>query len=476
VVITDGEVEDAGTLEPSLLTGVRVVLLPRPPRPDAALLDVSIPGRLARGDSLPVDITLATAGSLSARRAPLEISVDGRVVLRRDTDLPPAPGTARRHVVVAPQVLAPGMRLVSIRVSAAGDSEPRDDERERWVQVAAQPGVVVLAAPADWEMRFLTRELSDIAPGSVRGYAEIQAGHWVDARTMAPVPGPAVERAARMASAVMGGASALPPPRRGQGQWRWLGADSSLVAIGGDWYPDPRVQPSPLAGRFSAVAWDSVPPAVGVVPVVPSQAQWVALSARLGRRGGERPLVLGGDSAGIRVLTTAGDGLWRWALRGGAAREAYRSVLAGGLDWLLGTGAERGPSVLTASAAVARGMPVSFRLAGDSLLDSLQIEVTDGRVSRAATLRFDAQRAARVWLPPGAYRWSAPPPMAAAGAFVVEAYSDEFPARSVTLPAGGGILRSDMGLIYARQRPWYFALVLLALVGEWIWRHRSGLP
>jgi hypothetical protein len=58
----------------------------------------------------------------------------------------------------------------------------------------------------------------------------------------------------------------------------------------------------------------------------------------------------------------------------------------------------------------------------------------------------------------------------------VEAYSNEFPARSVTLPAGGGILRSDMGLIYARQRPWYFALVLLALVGEWIWRHRSGLP
>jgi hypothetical protein len=476
VLITDGEIEDADALEPSLLAGVRVVLLPRPPRPDAAVLDVSLPERLARGDSLPVDLTIATSASLSARQARLEVKVDGRVVVRRETGLPPAPGTAQRHLVVAPQVLAPGLRLVSVRVIAAGDAEPRDDERARWVRVAAQPGVVVLAAPAGWEMRFLTRELSDIAPGSVRGYAEIQAGRWVDAHTLTPVPAAAVARAAAGASAVVGSASVLPRPQRGQGQWRWLGADSTLVSIDGDWYPGPEVQPSPLAGRLSAVAWDSVPPLLGLVPVVPTPAQWVAVSARLGRRGGERPLVLGGDSAGVRVLATAGEGLWRWALRGGAAREAYRSVLAGGLDWLLGTGSERGPSVLTASAAVTRGTPVLFRLAGDSLADSLRIEVTDGRVARGVTLRFDAQGMARVWLSAGAYRWSMPLPVAASGAFVVEAYSDEFPPRPVTVPAGGGALRTGMGLTYARQRPWYFGVVLLALVGEWIWRHKRGLP
>jgi hypothetical protein len=248
------------------------------------------------------------------------------------------------------------------------------------------------------------------------------------------------------------------------------------VSIGGDWYPGPEVQPSPLAGRLSAVAWDSVPPLLGVVPMVPNGAQWVALAARLGRRGGGRPIVLGGDSAGIRVLTTAGEGLWRWPLRGGAAREAYRSILAGGLDWLLGTGSAGGPSVLTASGAVTRGTPVLFHLAGDSLADSLQIEVTDGRVARGVTLRFDAQHTARVWLPPGAYRWIAPRPTAAAGAFVVESYSDEFPARPVTVTAGGVALRAGMGLTYARQRPWYFGVVLLALVAEWIWRHRRGLP
>jgi hypothetical protein len=253
--------------------------------------------------------------------------------------------------------------------------------------------------------------------------------------------------------------------------------DSTLVSIGGDWYPGPEVQPSPLAARLSAVPWDSVPPLLGVVPVVPTEAQWVALSAQVGRRGGERPLVLGGDSAGMRVLTTAGEGLWRWALRGGAAREAYRSILAGGLDWLLGTGSQGGPPILTASAAVPRGTPVLFRMAGDSLPDSLRIEVTDGRVARGMALHFDPQGTARVWLPPGAYRWSAPRP-AASGAFVVEEYSDEFPPRPVTVSVSGGgsALRTGMGLTYARQRPWYFGVVLLALVGEWIWRHRRGLP
>jgi hypothetical protein len=293
---------------------------------------------------------------------------------------------------------------------------------------------------------------------------------------LSPVSTAVVAQAVAGARVVVGGASALPRLKRGQGQWRWLGADSSLASLGGDWYPGSGVQPSPLAGRLSAVTWDSVPPLVGVVPVVPGEGQWVALSLRLGRRGGERPLVLGGDSAGARVLTTAGEGLWRWALRGGAAREAYRTILAGGLDWLLGTGSVRTPSGLTASAAVPRGMPVLFRLEGDSATDSIQVELTDGRTARDLTLRFDAQHGARVWLPPGAYRWSASRPAPAAGAFAVEAYSDEFPPRPVAVPPGAGAARAGIGLTYARQRPWYFALVLLALVGEWIWRHKRGLP
>ena len=224
---------------------------------------------------------------------------------------------------------------------------------------------------------------------------------------------------------------------------------------------------------------------MGLVPMAPADAQWVALWARLARRGAERPVLLGWDSAGVRVLTVAGEGLWRWVLRGGAAREAYRSVLASGLDWLLGGGRWAGPVALTASAVVPRGTPVAFRVAGDSVPDSLRVTVVRDDSTQGLTLRFDAQATAPAWLAPGAYRWQlreawgAPGRMdlgPAAGAFVVETYSHEIPPRAVTLPAGGGQLREAVASTYARQRPWLFTLVVVALAAEWIWRHRRGLP
>jgi len=66
------------------------------------------------------------------------------------------------------------------------------------------------------------------------------------------------------------------------------------------------------------------------------------------------------NSAGTRKMTTVGTGLWRWAFRGGASREAYRTLLAAGVDWLLGgEPVERGQS-LVVSSVVTRGEPVVF--------------------------------------------------------------------------------------------------------------------
>ncbi|MBI2401691.1 MAG: hypothetical protein HYV20_02915 [Gemmatimonadetes bacterium] len=476
VVVTDGEVEDAGTLEPSLLEGTGVVLVPRHVAPGAALLELAAPGRVGRGDSLALDLTIGTFGPLGARQARVEVALDGRVVARREVELPPAPGTARRRVALGPQRLAPGARWLSVRLVTPGDLEPGDDTRWRWLHVEDQPGVVVLASPADWEFRFLVRELSDIAPGAVRGYALVQSGRWVDMRTLAPVAASAVDEAVAGATVVVtaGARASRAGPR--QAVWRWLPGDSTLATLAGDWYVSADVRPSPVAGRLGSGSWDSLPPLVGLVPVVPADAQWVALSARLARRGAERPVLLGWDSAGVRVLTVTGEGLWRWALRGGAAREAYRAMLASGLDWLLEGGRAAGPATVTATEAVPRGTPVAFRFTGDSVPDSLQVSVTDARSTRDLTLLFDAEGSALAWLAPGAYRWSVRDGARAAGVFVVEAYSDEFPPRAVTLAAGSGRLRAALAATYARQRPWLFALVILALAAEWIWRHRRGLP
>jgi hypothetical protein len=476
VVVTDGEVEDAGTLEPSLLAGTRVVLLPRQVVPDAAVLDLAVPERVDRSDSVVVELTLGTFGPLGARQARVEVALDGRVLARRDVDLPPSPGTARRRIALGPQGVAPGLRLLSVRLVTPGDAEPGDDTRWRWLHVEDQPGVVVLASPADWEFRFLVRELSDLAPGAVRGYALVQAGYWVDMRTLAPVASATVNQAAAGANVVvMAGARATRAGRR-QAVWRWLPGDSTLATLPGDWYVTGDVRASPLAGRLGGASWDSVPPLVALVPVVPADAQWVALSARLARRGAERPVVLGGDSAGVRMLTVTGDGLWRWALRGGAAREAYRAMLASGLDWLLGGGGVAARAAVTATEVVPRGTPVAFRFLGDPVPDSLRVSVTDGRSTRELTLRPDAEGSATAGFAPGAYRWSVRGSPAAAGAFVVETYSDEFPPRAVTLAADSGQGRPVLAVAFARQRPWLFALAILALAGEWIWRHRRGLP
>lgn len=485
VVVTDGEIEDAGALEPSLLEGTRVVVMARHPAPDAALLALVVPARVDRGDSLVLDLTIGTFGPLDARQARVDVALDGRVLARRDVELPPAPGTARRRVVLGPQGLAPGARLLSVQLVTPGDGEPGDDTRRRWLHVEDQPGVVVLAAPADWEFRFLVRELADLAPGAVRGYAQVQAGRWVDMRTLAPVAASAVEQAAAGASVVVTAGLGASRAGRRQAVWRWLPPDSALATLAGDWYVSGDVRPSPVAGHLGSVSWDSLPPLVGLVPMAPADAQWVALWARVARRGAERPVLLGWDSAGVRVLTTAGEGLWRWALRGGAAREAYRTLAAGGLDWLLGGGGTVGAVALTASQVVSRGTPVAFRFTRDSVPDSLRVSVTDGDSTRELSLRFDAQGTALAWLPPGAYRWQVreEPRVAdriggglAAGAFVVEAYSDEIPPRAVTLTAGSGRLRDVVASTYARQRPWLFALAILALATEWIWRHRRGLP
>ncbi len=484
VVVTDGEIEDAAALEPSLLEGTRVVVLARQPAPDAALLELVVPGRVDRGDSLVLDLTIGTFGPLEARQARVEVALDGRVLARREVELPPAPGTARRRVALGPQGLAPGARLLSVQLVTPGDAEPGDDTRRRWLHVEDRPGVVVLASPADWEFRFLVRELWDLAPGAVRGYAHVQAGRWVDMRTLTPVSAAAVEQAAAGASVVVTAGVGAPRGRR-QAVWRWLPADSALATLAGDWYLSADVRPSPVAGQLGSVSWDSLPPLVGLVPMVPADAQWVALWARLARRGAERPVLLGWDSAGVRVLTVAAEGLWRWALRGGAGREAYRTMLAGGLDWLLGGGGAVGPVALTASEVVPRGTPVAFRFTGDSVPDSFRVLVTDGDSTRELTLRFDAEGTALAWLAPGAYRWNvregsrAPDRIGlgrAAGAFVVEAYSDEIPPRAVTLAAGSGRPREVVASTYARQRSWLFALVIIALAAEWIWRHRRGLP
>ncbi|MSR07552.1 MAG: hypothetical protein EXR93_10885 [Gemmatimonadetes bacterium] len=478
VVVSDGGVDDAGVLSPVLTQGVTVVVLPRDPVPDAALLDVAIEGRIQRGDSVPGTFLVSTVGPLTRATGRFEVFTGQRRLLVNEITLPPSPGMARRTFLLPAGLLGAGVHVLTFRLTTSGDGEPGDDVRQRVVSVTDQPHVVVLVNPPDWEGRFLASTLAEVAHTTVRGFARVRPDRWVDMRTLAPVSAMEIRATVRTAGLVVARGDVVPELAGFHGPlWRWpAGTEAATQSMPGDWYVTPETPSSPVGGRFASVAWDSVAPVEDLVPVVVAPGDWVGLSARLGRRGADRALLVGRDTGGLRSLTTTGDGFWRWDLKGGAAREAYRAFVAGGVDWLLGADAIRRISALTASPTVPRGQPLAFRWTRTPVPDSLVVRLSGPDSSFGSVLRFDAQGVARLFAPPGTYRWSAPGVAGAVGLSVVESYSDEFRPRPVTLHP---VVRADAFSIVElrpRERWWLFVIVVLALLGEWAWRLRRGLP
>jgi hypothetical protein len=475
-IITDGEVTDAEAIPRDLLRGVRVVHLPRQTLSGVALLDVHLPGQVEADDSLTATITLGTWGSPSPSNARVEVFLNERRLAERDVDLPTAPATVRRQIVMPPRVLGNGEHALAFRLQVANDAETRDNERWRVISVSEQPSVMVIVDPADWEGRFLVRGLSEIAGAPVRSVARIGDDRWVDMRSMATVSVSQIRGWARGAAllVIRGRASILDGTARATPSWRWLAGDERDSVVPGDWYLTAQPTISPLAAGLARVEWDSLPPLTGVVPATEAE-HWVALTARQARRGVARPVLMGTDSGAARVLFTRATGFWRWSMRGGAGREAIRTVLATGLDWLLrseGTGI-RGR--LVASPVVARGVPVTFEWARDRVADSAVVFVS-GEIDRELVLRFDAEGIAQVDLEPGVYRWSVSE-HGASGVAVVEAYSDEYPpASGAALTAGPTSGASPRVVAFLRERWWPFVIAVIAFLGEWAWRQRRGLP
>lgn len=470
-LVTDGELEDGGGVPEALLTGVTPVVLPRQVLPDAALRDVTLPRTVAVDDSIEIRLAVTTWGTLPDSVATLEVALGARVLRRETLTLPPSPGAAPRALTLAPGALPPGTHVLEMRLRAPGDREPRDDVRRRVVTVGALPRVVLVASPPDWESRFLARELADVAGSAVRAFAEIAPGRWVDMRTSRAVPAARVREATAGAALVVARGEAR-TAAGARARWLWL---TGGPALAGDWYPATPLPASPIGGRLAGVEWDSLPPAAAVLPVAPPPDAWVGLTGRLARRGAERPLLVGRDSAGTRLLTTTADGLWRWALRGGASREAYRAVLAAGVDWLVAAPRAGGTARVSATEVVPRGVPVAFRWHGDTVPAGPVTIALTGDTSRTVALAFDARGQAEVSLAPGVYQWRATATPGAAGTVVVEEYSDEFVPRPVAVPAGTdweGMRRR----VSARETWWVFVIALGALVAEWAWRIRRGLP
>jgi len=471
IVVSDGEITDPSDLPGGDADDVTIRLFPRRPAADLALDRVAGPRRVTAGD------TIRLAAEVRAFGAPrdsvrVEARLDQRVLAARTVRLGPN-GTAQVPLAFGSRGLS-GEVLIRVGIGGGTDAEPRDDARLVLVEVAPTPGVVLVASPADWDSRFLLAALRDVARLPVRGYARIESGRWRSMETLAPVPGAEVAAAARNADVLVlkGQAPELARVTRARGVWLWPSGEGGEAVIPGEWYASAEGS-SPVAGAFIGLPLDSFPPLLEVTPIEPAREDWVGLVAQQGRRGAERPVFTGSQAGGRRRVTTAADGLWRWAFRGGPSDQAYRALVAGTLSWLLGSSEGSSARARPMHPVVPNGRPVVFAWAGAGPPQATVLRLDGPGGGRADTLHFDGAGHAEVWLPVGRYRYMVEG--GGGGTLAVDEWSEEWLARPVRVTPREAAAGAEPALTNARQWPWLFLAMVLALAFEWLARRRLGL-
>lgn len=478
-VVTDGAIDDLEALPSDVIARAQVVVLGGEDRaPDAFVSDVTGPHQVAPGDTVTLRVTYGTNGrgqaAPGARGARLTVQLDGRVLAARPVSLPDS-GTVSADLPLPIARFPAGWSALAVRIQWPGDSEPRDDARAFPILVTSEPGVVILGAPPDWDGQFLARTLGDVARVPVKYFTQIAPGRWNAGPPLAPTSSADLRRALAGAHLVIevGDPARWPSPPLPPGLAALAWNTSGGVA--GDWYLTPSGG-SPLTGALGALPWDSLPPVLAALPTLPDSGALPVLQATLSRRGTPRPVVTVRETPQGRRATMNLTGLYRWDFRGGAPQQAYRTLFAGLVDWLLGGGAGAAEWARPDSLDVPDGMPVTWRWSGPGAPRALAIALAGpgGGGATVDTLRFGAAGRADLALPRGEYRYTLSGGHGR-GLVVVDRNSGEW--------HGAPVLRSQSGRPAAermvtdwREHGWLFALAVAAFAGAWIWRRRLGLP
>jgi len=473
VVVTDGEIEDAGDIPPELLGRAAVEVFPRQPRADMALLNVAGPSRVTAGDSIVLDVEARAIAGAAADSLAVEVLSGSKPVASRRLNVGEG-ATAKARIAFPSGAIGPGDHVLRVRLAGAGDEEPRTDTRLHLVTVAPTPGVVLLATPADWDSRFLYRTLRDVAQLPVRGYARLDSDRWRSMSDLSTVGAERVRQAARGADLLIlkGDSGSLAEGSGARGIWRWPSGETGAPPIPGDWYLS-GAEVSPIAGAFLGQPVDSFPPATQLTPLKPGPGDWIGLTAQLGRRGAARPAVTGRQEGRVRSVSVAADGLWRWAFRGGSSEQSYRTWVASTASWLLG-GADSVRGIASPIRPVVQsGRPLVFEWTGRGAAVASPVVWTGPQGPRSDTLRFDGAGRASVRLPPGQYRYRFAG--GGGGTVAVEEYSDELLPSPVTLASRTARVPRPEGRTAARDWLWLFGICVAALSLEWLARRRLGL-
>jgi hypothetical protein len=473
-LVSDGEIEDAADLGLDQVRRSGVRLRPRPRQSDLAITRVAGPDRIAVGDTLRLEVDVAGFDQPDRRRVAVEVRSGEARWLGATIPVSAGSGSTVLEMVVREGVPV-GPHLLTVSLRDAGDQEPRTDVRLHPVTVLSTPGVVLVAAPGDWESRFLFRTVAEVASLPVRGFLALDDNRWVRMGDLTPASGGEVDQALERADVLihLGDRTERFRRARARGRWEWVASAAETPPAEGDWYLAASAA-SPLAGAFIGMPVDSFPPAAGLSPLVPGARDWVALTAQQSRRGAERPAVIGRDSAGRREVLVGVSGLWRWAFRGGSSDQAYRAWVASTISWLLGGSDSVTGRARPLRAVVQRGRPIVFeRLRADSAPLTIELREERREGTRTDTLVFDGAGRASLMLEPGRYQYRLEG--GGRGLLGVEQYTDEWLPRRVTLTEREPTLATQSGRDPLRDRWWLFGVAIVALSGEWWWRRRAGL-
>jgi hypothetical protein len=454
----------------------------------------------------PFTLRVSVAATNSGR-AGVVVRQNGNQVARADVDLI-ANGVAAAPLSFNAQG-PPNGGFVRYDISLEqGDSIPDDDVRTAYVFVSEKPaGVAIVSFDPDWEPRFLHPVIESALGLPVRTFLRVPAGIYFRGggglEAGARVDEALVRRAVEQADLLVlhGLNSRAPEWAHGiAGTARRLivfpgetGVQSPIAtsaSIEADWYISPELPASPITPLLAGIDASTLPPLTGLQSTVVAENAWVPLLGGRTRRGGSSPLIVAEERRGRRWVVALGSGYWRWAFRGGPARDAYTRLWAALAGWVVQDRAQvAGAAIRPVERAVARATPLRWVAPGitaDSFV--LALRSATGASSRAVLVPERGDSAVSAAHAPGHYAYDiaaysdGQEVARARGPVTVEAYSPEFMRRAVDLdqlakaPAAlAGAGRSGRAGRPLHTYAWLYVVLIALLCTEWILRRRWGL-